>query len=90
MAGRKATDTQAAQKAIADELFRAKNGPYEEGDVVKLKSGGPLMTVSKHVGDLPANVNEGDLLCLYFAGDQIRSLYFPPEMVVGVPQSASE
>ena len=33
--------------------------PLKVGDIVKLKSGGPMMTVNKHAG-------EGDVWCLWF------------------------
>ena len=46
---------------------------FKIGDVVKLKSGGPTMTVN--------NIEEnGEIYCQWFAGgyDKAREGYFPP------------
>jgi uncharacterized protein YodC (DUF2158 family) len=44
------------------------------GDTVKLKSGGPLMTVH-------SIEKSGDIYCQWFAGDEdkVRTGFFPPD-----------
>jgi len=50
------------------------NQELKIGDVVKLKSGGPIMTVK--------NIEEnGEIYCQWFSGDKLNKLedgYFPP------------
>ena len=47
-------------------------GRFEVGDLVKLKSGGPEMTVQKAW-------NDGDCTCQWFAGKKLESGRFPKE-----------
>lgn len=49
--------------------------------LVRLRSGGPVMTV--------AGVKDGAVVCVWFAGDDMRSQALPPHMLVPVrePQS---
>ena len=42
------------------------------GDVVKLKSGGPFMTVTCGVGS-------SNVTCVWFANDGLHEGYFPPK-----------
>ena len=46
---------------------------FKVGDVVQLKSGGPLMTVNK--------VGSGEIGCQWFdkAGDDVKTRFFAPE-----------
>jgi uncharacterized protein YodC (DUF2158 family) len=46
---------------------------FKTGDVVQLKSGGPLMTV--------AEVNGDDVDCRWFVGNEEKSSSFPSEML---------
>jgi uncharacterized protein YodC (DUF2158 family) len=49
---------------------------YKVGDVVKLKSGGPDMTVKRII---PSS-NQGDVYeCQWFAGKGLQHGIFPPE-----------
>lgn len=49
--------------------------------LVRLRSGGPVMTV--------AGLKDGAVVCVWFAGDDMRSQALPPHMLVAVrePQS---
>ena len=44
---------------------------YNEGDVVRLKSGGPIMTVGMVADD-------GDLLCQWFTDNKLQESFFNP------------
>ena len=56
------------------------NQELKIGDVVKLKSGGPIMTVN--------NIEEnGEMYCKWFAGehfDKVYKDYFPPDSLIRV------
>jgi uncharacterized protein YodC (DUF2158 family) len=43
------------------------------GDVVKLQSGGPNMTISSIAGDHPANI---EVTCQWFVADDVREAIF--------------
>ncbi len=51
-----------------------KESKYKIGDIVRLKSGGPSMTVNSILGD-------GHIYCHWFAGDKLNSGSFDPESV---------
>lgn len=57
----------------------AKQGGFKVGDIVKLKSGGPNMTVNEilinHTTDLPT----GKYRCQWFAGKKLDTGLFPVE-----------
>ena len=56
---------------------------YNIGDIVKLKSGGPEMTVRK----VNINMNDkfsGSYQCQWFAGKKLDSGVFPQESLVAV------
>ncbi len=68
---------------------------FKIGDVVQLKSGGPRMTIKRFVGQgmdtWQGKANEqvlriqgykdGDLVCVWFEGNQLKDAVFPPETV---------
>jgi uncharacterized protein YodC (DUF2158 family) len=60
------------------------------GDVVKLKSGGELMTVRATGVDLKCMGIEGGVLCLWFENHQLRREIFPPEMLVNQDESIGD
>jgi len=47
------------------------NQEFKTGDKVQLKSGGPIMTVN-NIG------KNGEIYCLWFAGDKYEKGHFPP------------
>ena len=50
--------------------------PFKVGDVVQLKSGGPLMTISQ----IGADVNgRPRVWCDWFDGNKMANALFPPE-----------
>jgi len=49
-------------------------GIFKEGDVVKSKSGGPLMTVEKYRKDV--------VKCVWFSGNEVRRDFFRQETLV--------
>jgi len=65
------------------------------GDVVQLKSGGPKMTVQRLVGEHTSKsdafvdntlktqkgVNDGDPICQWFSGEEVKSDVFKANMV---------
>jgi uncharacterized protein YodC (DUF2158 family) len=56
----------------------SKKGPYKIGDIVKLKSGGPDMTVR----DENIHYSTGKLesyTCQWFAGKKLEKGSFPPD-----------
>lgn len=56
---------------------------YNVGDKVRLKSGGPVMTV--HETDVPRPVQyRGNLRCQWFAGKKLEEGYFPDESLEDV------
>lgn len=50
-------------------------GEFNEGDVVKLKSGGPKMTI-KEIND------NGEVYCQWFSGTEIKTDFFGPTSLV--------
>lgn len=52
--------------------------PYAIGDVVQLKSYGPIMTVVR-VGDFPQQGLKPGILCAWFDGAKKYEDVFPPE-----------
>lgn len=50
------------------------------GDVVRLKSGGPAMTVNE-------KAQAGGLVCVWFAGDDVRHHTFRPEALQAIALS---
>lgn len=48
---------------------------FKAGDVVRLKSGGPLMTVSGR------KTNDGRIQCYYFAGAEAKDVHLEPQML---------
>ncbi|MBV8858305.1 MAG: DUF2158 domain-containing protein [Acidobacteria bacterium] len=56
---------------------------FNEGDLVQLKSGGPVMTVTKATG---AN----SLTCKWFEGSSVHTDYFPPAALRKVPERADQ
>jgi uncharacterized protein YodC (DUF2158 family) len=68
---------------------------YKVGDVVTLRSGGPKMTIKRFVGQnndtWQGKANEqvlkiqgykdGDLVCIWFEGTQLKEGVFPVETV---------
>ena len=50
---------------------------YKIGDKVKLKSGGPVMTV--HETNVIIAKYRGNLRCQWFAGKKLEEGYFPDE-----------
>jgi len=58
---------------------------YNIGDIVKLKSGGPEMTIKK----VNTNMNDepsGHYQCQWFAGKKLDSGVFPQESLVAVTE----
>ena len=57
---------------------------YDVGDIVKLKSGGPKMTIrGKHE-------HSGQFFCQWFAGSKLSDGLFPPESLVRVKEEKDE
>lgn len=48
---------------------------FKKGDIVKLKSGGPKMTVD----DPMSAIGGGTVECQWFAGSKLQQGYFDPE-----------
>jgi len=53
---------------------------FKEGDIVKIRSGGPDMTV-KSISNI-----DGELICQWFSGSKLQSGYFDPESLVKVEE----
>lgn len=53
---------------------------YKIGDKVKLKSGGPIMTVHNTSVSNPIQYR-GNLRCQWFAGKKLEEGYFPEDSV---------
>lgn len=52
---------------------------FKKGDVVRLKSGGPTMTVEDTAG-----YDDGKIRCAWFAKDEVKSSKFHPTSLVAV------
>lgn len=66
---------------------------YAVGDVVRLKSGGPSMTVEGIIGELSKDKNAaylmtghklGDVLCKYYLNGKFENVVFIPAMLIRV------
>jgi uncharacterized protein YodC (DUF2158 family) len=65
---------------------------FKVGDVVKLKSGGPEMTVKYIVGTdkakdfdfTVANYIKNDVVCRWFENDNLKDAVFSPETLIHV------
>jgi uncharacterized protein YodC (DUF2158 family) len=57
---------------------------YKVGDIVKLKSGGPDMTVKDVLVDSITDKKTGSYRCQWFAGKKLDSGIFPRESLVEV------
>lgn len=62
----------------------SKKNKFELGDIVKLKSGGPDMTV-KEVHTKMNDEFSGSYRCQWFAGKKLDMGIFPEESLVAVP-----
>jgi uncharacterized protein YodC (DUF2158 family) len=58
---------------------------YSIGDIVKLKSGGPEMTIKKINADLNGTFS-GHYQCQWFAGKKLDLGNFPQESLVAVTE----
>jgi len=59
--------------------LRMATPPFEKGDLVILKSGGPIMTVT--------GANDYDMIqAMWFAGKKREQGYFPPESLQPAPK----
>ena len=58
---------------------------YNIGDIVRLKSGGPEMTVRKVNSDIGGGFS-GSYQCQWFAGKKLDSGVFPQESLVAVTE----
>jgi uncharacterized protein YodC (DUF2158 family) len=63
---------------------------FKVGDVVKLKSGGPDLTVRYVIGSdsskdfdfIAANYKKNDLVCRWFENDALEENIFEPETII--------
>jgi uncharacterized protein YodC (DUF2158 family) len=55
---------------------------FNVGDTVRLRSGGPVMTINE-------KVQGGGLLCVWFAGHDVRHHTFRPEALDAAARSAA-
>ncbi|EJL6619350.1 DUF2158 domain-containing protein [Vibrio cholerae] len=66
----------------------SKQAIYTVGDIVKLKSGGPDMTVKevikKGVGSIDHDSFSGNYRCQWFAGKKLDNGVFPQESLLKV------
>jgi len=58
-----------------------KLGGFKPGDIVRLKSGGPEMTITG------ISYNEDEWKCSWFGGKKLEHGEFPPEAIEGVAKS---
>jgi len=58
-------------------------GTFKTGDLVKLKSGGPKMTVEEEVS--PMNIR-----CQWFAGKKLESGLFRPDSLVHIKEAKED
>ena len=57
---------------------------FNVGDIVKLKSGGPDMTVKELVTSIGSGGFDGKYRCQWFAGKKLDNGVFPQESLVEV------
>jgi uncharacterized protein YodC (DUF2158 family) len=70
---------------VSDDVTVQAPVPFVVGDVVRLKSGGPLMTVGGFAKD-----DDGNLVDVtWFSGDIVKDSSFPPEALVKVDPTAT-
>jgi uncharacterized protein YodC (DUF2158 family) len=62
----------------------AKTNIYNIGDIVKLKSGGPDMTVKEVISGSMTEEFTGNYRCQWFAGKKLDMGVFPQEALVPV------
>jgi uncharacterized protein YodC (DUF2158 family) len=53
---------------------------FKEGDVVRLKSGGPMMTVSRAMY-YSYTLDGADIYCQWFVGNSLQSQKFPHDVL---------
>lgn len=82
--------TQALYAAVTITQLGEEHMPtYKPGDIVKLKSGGPPMTVVKY----ETNINgqpTGTVRCKWFAGAKLADGGFPEDTLEPVPPAGSK
>ena len=61
------------------------NEKFKVGDTVRLKSGGPLMTITQLTYAEPPN-----FICRWFEGDKMKQDVFPPEGLLIVDSSSEK
>lgn len=66
----------------------AKEAAFNVGDIVKLKSGGPDMTVNEVMKDYSTGRNTGNYRCQWFAGKKLDHGLFPVESLERVTPAA--
>jgi|TARA_B110000908_G_C10155592_1_gene403469 uncharacterized protein YodC (DUF2158 family) len=64
-------------------LFMSNTNTYNLGDTVKLKSGGPDMSVKELITNMNSQF-EGTYRCQWFAGKKLDNGIFPQESLVAV------
>jgi uncharacterized protein YodC (DUF2158 family) len=64
-------------------LFKSNKNTYNLGDTVKLKSGGPDMSVKEVMTKMNEQFN-GNYRCQWFAGKKLDMGIFPQESLVAV------
>jgi uncharacterized protein YodC (DUF2158 family) len=68
---------------------------FKSGDTVKLKSGGPEMTISEvhRVSKMEGIINEGEIKnieCQWFSGKKLQKGFFDPDAIIKVENSEKE
>jgi uncharacterized protein YodC (DUF2158 family) len=58
---------------------------FQEGDIVRLKSDGPKMTVKSATGG-----PNGNVVCQWFAGKKLEQGFFSPETLVPVEDDEAD
>jgi|TARA_R110001592_G_scaffold152074_5_gene379294 uncharacterized protein YodC (DUF2158 family) len=66
----------------------SKNNMYNVGEIVKLKSGGPDMSINKVLVNYSTKKFAGSYDCQWFAGKKLDSGTFPEESLVAVVSEA--
>lgn len=68
----------------------ANNSKFSVGQMVKLKSGGPDMTIERVIGASPTLGRPTEVYrCQWFAGKKLDHGDFPPESLVAVQPAAN-